>query len=213
MRVFAAFMLETQVKSLKGNVAAGSADMGFVITPDAWECFKWAGRGKIDYQGWEYQKDKLGTDKAGVHVPEDQNEAVGCLTGFFFKKPMRWLVQRGMCARVRNAVAWKNAHIGPSNTYVQALSASRPVRPSTNMRGPHGAHHVCCWQVLRPSTNMWGWRSKPWRSQPGFQTRPWTQSFTNHPPVIGSIARARSTQRLNCSMRSSTCYGTNYRNS
>ena len=69
MRVFAAFMLETQVKSLSGNVAAGSADMGFVITPDAWECFKWAGRHKIDYNGWEYQTDKLGTDKPARRHP------------------------------------------------------------------------------------------------------------------------------------------------
>ena len=135
--VWAAFMLEVQVRSLKGNVAAGSTAMGFVITPDAWACYKKNSKHILDYQGWEpgYQgghgsilNNKQGNDKSGFHVQEDQNEAVGCLTGFFFKRPHH--IGRGICARVRNAVAWKNAHMGPS--FPAGLPfVSRPARAST----------------------------------------------------------------------------------
>ena len=130
--VWAAFMLEVQVRSLKGNVAAGSTAMGFVITPDVWACYKkgYPNKHVLDYQGWEpgYQgghgsilNNKQGNDKSGFHVQEDQNEAVGCLTGFFFKRPHH--IGRGVCARVRNAVAWKNAHMGPSSRPSFCVSA------------------------------------------------------------------------------------------
>eukprot|EP01049_Picozoa_sp_SAG25_P001431 SAG25_NODE_64_length_17680_cov_5.716398_1_plen_1172_part_00 len=94
-RPFAAFMLEVAMGQMSGNVAAGSTDMGFVFEPLVWSCSLGAGG--------------VGTPWAQPVQASDQNEAVGCVIGFFMKNPGG---RRGSCARMRGAVAWKNSQIG-----------------------------------------------------------------------------------------------------
>jgi len=88
---FAAFLLEVRPLRLEGNIAAGSADSGFVLRPMLATCVK----------------GDDGTVPMGV-----ANEAVGCLTGFFILKGCQDAGQCNVCAQLRGALAWKNAHAG-----------------------------------------------------------------------------------------------------
>jgi hypothetical protein len=103
---FAAFMLEVRLARMTGNIAAGSTDMGFVFEPAHWYCTRGVGdpSGSSHWEGTMWEEDVR---------PEDQNEAVGCVIGFFMKNP-RDHGNRGrfQCARLRGAVAWKNRQIG-----------------------------------------------------------------------------------------------------
>lgn len=88
---FAAFFVEARPLRLEANIAAGSADSGFVVRPQLAEC----------------QPGDDGSAPIGL-----LNEAVGCLTGFFILKGCTDELHCNVCAQLRGALAWKNAHVG-----------------------------------------------------------------------------------------------------
>lgn len=85
---FAAFLLEVPVAELSGNVAAGSTGSGFVIRPSVGSC----------------------TANPPVLVEEQLNEAVACVTGFYYLRACQGDCEG--CALVDGIVAWKNSHVG-----------------------------------------------------------------------------------------------------
>lgn len=92
-------MLEVPLARMAGNIAAGSGDFGFVFVPDVWSCDQ--GPAAVGTP-WEHPMD-----------PTEQNEAVGCVIGFFMKNPcQKHRCGRRRCARLRGALAWKNSQIG-----------------------------------------------------------------------------------------------------
>jgi len=84
-------LLEVRPLVLRGNVAAGSADSGFVLRPQMKSCEKGA------------------TASSFLHESQ-MNEAVACVTGFFVLRACESTCNE--CAQVRGGIIWKSSHAG-----------------------------------------------------------------------------------------------------
>lgn len=132
VRPFASFYMQVQPRVLEGNVAAGSTDSGFFITPAKSNTCRLHG------------SDGPSPTRAVM------NEAIGCMIGFFILAGKAW------CVEMRGGIAWKNSHLGITSVDQRSMLQLEDLaladnhigvgmafyRPKTDMKHRAWAHNL-----------------------------------------------------------------------
>jgi hypothetical protein len=126
-RPFAAFLLEVRPLVLRGNVAAGSTESGFVLRPQLRTCVK-------------------GDSGMTPLAESDLNEAVGCVTGVFLLRACQ-AASCDSCALTSGFVIWKSSHAG-----ITTVDQSANVRLESIVLADN--HIGVSFGFLRPTSDM-----------------------------------------------------------